>query len=293
MVLKGRSSMNKIAFVADSTISMPKEYVDQHNIHIAPNIMIWSGQEYRDGVDITLSDFFSRLKNEKELPTTAAVAPHTYKELFSSLLEDGFDICGVFISASMSNNFLAAQQAKELLGAENIIVIDSKTAGMSAGWPMILAARAAEKGASLAECADIIRDGLANSGFIGTVDSLEHLQRSGRIGQAQSYIGSILNLKPLLEIANGQFIPAGRVRTRKKSLQQLAAITAERVNGRRPVYLAVGHFNAENDAQVLLELLREQIEMDEAIIMEPSPNVGLHFGTGALAVQFIAGVSAT
>jgi len=162
---------------------------------------------------------------------------------------------------------------------------------MSAGWPMILAARAAEKGASLAECADIIRDGLANTGFIGTVDSLEHLQRSGRIGQVQRYIGSLLNVKPLLELVDGQFVPAGRARTRNKSLLQLAEITMERVNGRSPIYLAVGHFDAVDDAQTLLELLKERLMIDEAIIMEPSPNVALHFGAGALCIQFMAGIS--
>jgi DegV family protein with EDD domain len=283
--------MNKIAFVADSTISMPKDYVNQHHIHIAPNIMIWSGKEYRDGVDITLSEFYSRLETEKELPTTAAVAPYAYKELFSNLLKDGFDICGVFISARMSNNYSAAQQAKELLDAENIILIDSQTAGMAAGWPLILAARAADQGVSLVECTAIIREGLANTGFIGTVDSLEHLQRSGRIGLAQSYIGSLLDVKPLLELAGGQFAPAGRARTRKKSILKLVEMTVERVNGRMPLYLAVMHANVADDAQTLLGLLQEQLEIDEFIIGEPSPNVTFHLGVGALGVNFMAGVS--
>lgn len=282
--------MNKIAFVTDSVTSMPAEYVQRYGIHVMPNTLIWSGKEYRDGVDITPSEFFARLKTSDELPTTAAVTPKAYIELFTSLLNDGFDICGVFMSSTMSRTCVAAQEAKETLGADNIEVLDSNTMGMAAGWPLILAARAAERGASLAECTALAREGLANIGFIMTVDSLEHMHRSGRISWGQKYMGSILNIKPLIEMVDGQLIPIGRVRTRRKALQEITRLTVDRVNGRSPVHLSIGHNDAADDAQTLLDMIQRNIKLDEFIIGEGSPNSAVHSGPGALIVQFVAGV---
>ena len=157
--------MHKIAFVTDSTCSMPAEYAQRYNIHIEPNTMIWSGEEYRDGVEITPPEFFARLKKDKELPTTAAIAPYTFKELFTSLLEKGSDVLGIFASARASRTCIAALEAKELIGADNLTVLDSNTMGMAVGWPLILAARAAEKGASLEECTALAREEVGNSLF--------------------------------------------------------------------------------------------------------------------------------
>ena len=283
--------MNKIAFVTDSTTSLPAEYVQAYDIHVVPNILIWSGKEYRDGVDITPVEFYPRLRTAREYPTTAAVAPNTFRELFAKLLNDGFDICGVFMSTTKSRTCLAAQQAKEMLGAGNIVVIDSQTGGMAAGWPLIRAARAAGTGATLDECAAIVHEGLAQTGFIGTVDNLEYLQRSGRIGPAQRYVGSLLKMKPLLEMIDGQFVPAGRVRTRHKSLVQLAEMSVARIDSRSPLYLAILHGNALDDAQSLQSMLQERLQIDESVISDISPNLAVHFGPGALGVQFMAGVS--
>ena len=282
--------MNKIAFVADSVASIPAEYVQRYNIHVVPNIVIWSGKEYRDGVDITSSELFARLKTDKEFPTTAAVGPEIYKEVFSNLLSDGFDILGVFQSSTMTRTFHSAQTAKEMLGADNITVLDSQTMGMAVGWPLIHAARASEKGASLAECAALANEGLINTNVVATVDSLEHMQRSGRIGWAQRYMGALLNVKPVMEAVDGQIVPLGRVRTRRKALVQLAEMTVARVRGRSPLHLSILHNEATDDAQTLLDMIQEELELDEFFIGEGSPIVGVVFGPGAIGTFFMAGV---
>ena len=282
--------MKKIAFVTDSVAGIPEEYVQRYNIHVVPNIVIWSGKEYRDDVDITPSELFARLESDKELPTTAAVGPDTYKEVFANLLADGFDILGIFQSSTMTRTFSSAQTAKELLGADNITVLDSRRVGMSVGWPLILTARAAEKGASLAECTALANEGLENTDMIGALDSLEYLQRSGRIGLAQRYVGSMLNLKPLLEVVDGQAVPAGRVRTRRKALEQLAEMTITRINGRSPLHLSILHMDAADDAQTLLALIQEKLELVESFIGEGSPIMSILLGPGAIGTFFMAGI---
>lgn len=284
--------MNKIAFVTDSMTHLPAEYVEKYAIHVVPNALIWSEKAYQDGVDITTPEFFERLKTSKEFPTTAAVSPYAFKEVFEKLLAGGFDVFGVFTSSTMSRTCTAAQEAKEMLGADNITVLDSNTMSMAAGWPLIRAARAAEKGAAMEECEALAREGLAHSGFLGILDSMEHMQRSGRIGLGQMYMGSLLNVKPMIEVVEGQLVPAGKVRTRRKSLAQLAETTAARVNGRSPVYLSILHGTTPEDAQTVLDMIQEDIELAETFIGKFSPNGAVHVGPGALGVQFMAGVPA-
>lgn len=283
--------MNKIAFVTDSLTSMPAEYVQKYHIHVVPNILVWSGEEFRDGVDITPPEFWTRLRTAREFPTTAAVAPHAFKELFENLLAKDFDILGVFTSSTMSRTCLSAQETKEMLGADNLTVLDSYTMGMAVGWPLIIAARAAEKGASLADCTALAREALPNTDLVSFVDSLEHLQRSGRLGSTQRFLGSLLNVKPILKISGGQPVLAGRVRTRRKALVQLVEETVDMVNTRSPLYLSILHYDNPDDAQTLLTMLQEQLKLDEFFIGEGSANTAVHLGPGALSVQFMVGVS--
>ena len=283
--------MNKIAFVTDSVACLPAEHVQRYNIRVVPNIVIWSGKEYRDGVDITPSEVFVRLKTDKDFPTTAAVGPDVYERVFKELLADGFDILGISVSSKMSGTFHSAKQAKQTLGADNITVLDSNNMFMAEGWPLILAARAAEKGASLEECAAIAREGLANVGVVATVDSLEHAQRSGRIKSLQMYIGSLLNVKPMFEVIDGRVEPVGRVRTRQKSLVELVEMTAARVAGRSPLHLSVLHNDSEEEAQALMSMLQERLKLDESFVAEGSPIVAILTGPGSIAVSFMSGAS--
>jgi len=195
------------------------------------------------------------------------------------------------MSTTFSRTYLSAQDAKDMLGADNITVLDSRTSGMAVGWPLILAARAANKGASLEECTALVREGLALTSSFGTLDSLEHLQRSRRIGLAQMYMGSLLNVKPIIESIDGHLVPVVRVRTRHKALAELVERAVDRVNGRSPLYLSILHYDALDDAQTLLAMLQDQLEIDEFFIGEGSANTAVHSGPGALIVQFMAGVS--
>src|SRR5437867_2522422 len=107
--------MSKVAFVTDSTSSLPSHYVEQYGIRVVPNWLMWSGKEYRDGIDIQPADFYRRLKTARELPTTAAVAPEVFKSVFEELLAEGFDIVGVFPSGKLSRIVQSAQQAMQML----------------------------------------------------------------------------------------------------------------------------------------------------------------------------------
>ena len=282
--------MAKVALVIDSTTYLPEEYLQTYSIHVVPMTIIWSGEELRDGVDIQPKEFYTRLKTAKEMPSTSQPSPLAVKEVFEELLAKGYDILGIFISHKLSGTFASAEQARVMLPNENIEVVDSLTGSMGAGWAILKAARAAAAGASLAKCKEIALNALDNIGILLTVDTLEFLYRGGRIGSAQRFLGTALNFKPVLEVANGEFLGLERVRTRRRALNRLVELLEERIRDRSPVHLAAVHANAQAVAKELLEMAGSRIKAVETTIAEVSPAVGVHLGPGTVGLAFMAGV---
>lgn len=282
--------MSKVALVTDSVTYLPKEFLDQYTIRVVPEVLIWAGQELRDGIDIQPKEFYTRLQTARELPTTSQPSPKAVKDVFDKLLVEGYDILGIFLSSKFSGTYSSAEQAKAMLPNKNIEVIDSLTGSMGAGWPILSAARAAEKGANLAECKAIAKKALDHVGILLMLDTLEFLHRGGRIGGAQRFLGNALNLKPILEVVEGSFIGLERVRTRQKALKRLVELLVERIGGRVPVHLAVLHANAPELVDQLRDEADARVHPVETILADVSPAVGVHLGPGTVGFAFMAGI---
>lgn len=283
--------MKKVSVITDSTAFLPKEYLDQYDIPMAPAMILWSGETLLDGVDIQPAEFYSRLSSARELPTTSQATPSIMKAIFEEKLEKGFDILAIYISQKLSGTYGSGVQAKEMVGADNIALIDSGSGAMGAGWLVLLAARAAEAGASLEECKALVENARENVGILLMVDTLEFLHRGGRIGGATRFLGTALKLKPILEVKDGAFEGLERVRTQRKALDRLVDLTIERIAGRSPVRLAVLHANAPQVAAELLEKMTRKIQCIETMMSEVSPGVGVHLGPGTVGAAFLAGVN--
>lgn len=282
--------MAKVGIVIDSTAYIPKDIMDQYPITVAPAVVIWSGEEFHDGVDIQPSEFYARLESAEEMPTTSQPSPAAVKEAFEKMLGKGYDVLGMFVSEKLSGTLASARQAKDMLPDANIEIVDTRSTSMGAGWQIIAAARAAEREAGLAECKAIAENLLANTGLVFMVDTLEFLRRGGRMGGAQAFIGTALKYKPILELQDGAIEPVERVRTHKKAVNRLISFVEERIDGREPVYLAAMHANAADEARRVLDMAVERINPVETIISDLSPAVGTHTGPGTLAMAFMAGV---
>jgi DegV family protein with EDD domain len=161
---------------------------------------------------------------------------------------------------------------------------------MGTGWPILEAAKAANAGKSLKEVADIARKARDNSGVLLLVDTLEFLHRGGRIGGAQRFLGTALNLKPILEVVDGVIEPVERVRTKSKAIARLVEVMEERIAGRSPVRVATIHANALEEAKQLKALVDELIKPAESVITDVSPSVGTHTGPGTLGLAYMAGI---
>ncbi len=283
---------NKVAVVTDSTAYLPEEYLKQFNITITPLSVIWGDDIYRDGVDIQPVEFYSRLATSKVMPTTSQVTPGAMQETFQSLLDQGNDVLGIFVSSRISGTFESAVHACEMIprAGNRIALVDSLWTTMALGWPVLTAARAAQAGESLSECQKVAKHACDNSGVLFVVETLEFLRRGGRIGGAQALLGTALNLKPILEMRNGRIEALERIRTKHKAMERAVEIVAGRIKGQSPIRVAATHANSEADARSLLESAQAAINPIETICAPLSPVVGTHAGPGTVALNYMSGI---
>lgn len=280
--------MSKIAIVTDSTSFIPPDLIKKHNITMIPQVLIWGEQTYQDGVDIQPSEFYTKLKSAKSMPSTSQVSPATMQGTFQPLVDQGFEVVGLFVSSRLSGTMQSAIQAKELMGAAGakVSIVDSYATSMSLGLIVLAAARAAEGGASLIDTIAVADKAKNNSGLFFAVDTLEFLHRGGRIGGAQRFIGSALNLKPILALKEGKVEGVERIRSKSKAHDRVLELIAEQVAGKSNIRLATLHANAGEDAKALLDRAAQQLNPVETIFAEVSPVVGTHTGPGTVGLAY-------
>jgi DegV family protein with EDD domain len=284
--------MPKIAIVTDSTAYIPSDLIQKYDLTVTPQVLIWGEETFRDGVDIQPDEFYARLKTTKVMPTTSQVTPITMKTTFESLIEKGYDVLGIFLSAKLSGTIQSAVQAMEMMGAagEKVTYVDSNTTAMAMGFQVLAAARAVEDGANLEDAVALAEKAREHTGVYFAVDTLEFLHRGGRIGGAQRFLGTALNMKPVLAVIDGRVEAVERIRTKGKALERVLELVMEQTKGKTPVHLATLHASAEEEAQTLLEKASKEMSAIESILTTVSPVVGTHAGPGTVGLAYMAGM---
>jgi DegV family protein with EDD domain len=285
--------MSPVAVITDSTAYLPHELIKQFNITITPLSIIWGEDNYQDGVDIQPDVFYKRLAVSKDMPTTSQVTILSMKSAFEKLLDQGYDVLGIFISSKFSGTVQSAIQGREMLpqAAGKIAIIDSLSTTMAMGWPVLTTARAAQAGENLLACQKVAENARDHSGVLFVVETLEFLHRGGRIGGAQAWFGTILNIKPVLEMRDGQIESVEKIRTKTRALDRILELAGERIAGRAPVRVATVHANAEAEALSLLDAARTRLNPIETYCCPLSPVVGSHAGPGTVALNYMAGIA--
>jgi DegV family protein with EDD domain len=279
--------MSKVAIVTDSSTNIPAEIVKEHDLHIVPLTVIWGDENYYDGVDITTSEFYNRLEKAKVMPSTSQPSVADFEVLFRSLHEKGHEILAILISEDLSGTISSATQAKKLLPEAKIEIVNSKSIAMALGFPVLKTAKAARGGASLAECKRIAEEACPKTGVIFVVETLEFLHRGGRIGGAKRFVGTLLNVKPILALEDGKVESLDSVRTDKKALARLIELIEERTKGKKNVRLATLHGNNPDTAKSILEEASKKINPVETVFSEVSPVVGTHTGPGVVGLAYL------
>jgi len=284
--------MAKTAVVTDSTAYIPVDLCQKLNITVVPLAVIWGEETFLDGVTMKPADFYARLANSKVMPTTSQASPDAMHKAFSSVLEKGYDVMGVFISEKLSGTLDSARQAREELASakDRIALFDSETTAMALGFQAMALARAAAQGASLQDCLKLAAEVRPNTGVFFAVETLEFLHRGGRIGGAQRLLGSALNMKPIITIKDGKVDAAGTVRTSNKAQAKVIELVAERCAGKSKIRLATLQANAEAPAKAVLEQATAQLHAIESVLSAVSPAIGTHTGPGTVGLAYCTGV---
>lgn len=284
--------MSRVTIVTDSTAYLPESAVEQYGITVLPLSIIWEGASYRDGVDIQPNDFYRRLKEARELPTTSQVTAPAFESAFTGILQRGDCVLAVLVSSKLSGTYESAVQAREALPSahDKIAVIDSRLTTVAMAMPVLMAARAAQAGESLAACTALVERACNQSGVLFVVETLEFMRRGGRIGGAAAFLGTALNIKPLLGMRDGQIEAVQKIRTKRAALERMIDLTVERVGDRKPVHLATSHADAEAEAMGLLEAASARLHPVETFCRPLSPVIGAHVGPGTVALAYMVGM---
>jgi DegV family protein with EDD domain len=254
----------------------------KYGITIVPLRVNFGTETLRDGVDISKNGFLTRLAASKIFPTTSQPPAGDFLTLYQQFRAEGHDVLAVVLSNKLSGTWLSANTAKQQLSDDHIAVFD--TFNVAAGEAMILieAAKLANAGKTIAEMLprlEVMRDRMK---LYFVLDTLEYLAKGGRVGNAQAFIGSVLQMKPILEIRNGLVEGAERIRTKAKAQARLRTLIAESMQGRSRAQICVLYTGVPDSAIEFANELKQQYHLVECPVYSMSPAVSAHTGPGAL-----------
>lgn len=272
-----------IRVVTDSACDLPPPLVDALGIEIIPLTIRFGAEEFVDQVELSAAEFWDRVARFDGLPETAAPSPGAFEQCYRHLMERGATgIVCINLSSHLSGTMQSAQVAAAAVAAEcPVQVIDSQSASMGQGNLCLTAARRAADGDSLESIVAEVVDRRDRTKLYATLDTLEHIRKSGRIGNARALLGSMLAIKPVIEIREGIVEEVQKVRTRSKALRALA----DKAGEFKIEHLAVLHGNAP-DLEELLDLLDPIFPRDEIITGVVGPVIGTHAGPRVIGVSF-------
>jgi DegV family protein with EDD domain len=278
--------MAGIRVVTDSACDLPDDVVAEHQVTIVPLSIRFGDTELVDRRDLTTEEFWARCATSPVLPETAAPSPGAFAAAFRALADEGAEgvVC-INLSSRLSATIQAAQAAtKEVAAALPVQVLDSKTVSLGQGIQVLAAARMAAQGKSMEDVVGAVGDLVARTRLIATLDTLENLKKGGRIGGAQAFLGSMLSIKPVIQVIDGVVEQESRQRTRSRSLKYLA----DRVAAAGAVEsVSVMHAQAP-DLSEFLDLLGAVTPRDKILVGQVGAVIGTHAGLGAIGCAFLA-----
>ncbi len=277
--------MSKVRIVTDSTADLPAEILEKYQIEVVPLNIHIDNEVYKENVEISSDEFFVKLPLAKALPRSSQPSPADFIGVYKSVLDQADSIISIHISENLSGPLGAASIAARSLEGADITIVNSQHVSMGLGLIVLEAAKAAAAGADKEEILRVIDDAKENVRVIFVVDTLEYLEKNGRIGKAQAFLGSILSIKPVLGVQGGFIVPVEKMRGSKKALKRLVEIARDQVPGSR-IRAALVHGAAPEKVDFVLENLRSVFDEVEVIRASVGPIVGLHAGPGVMGFMY-------
>ena len=279
--------MGNIQIIIDSMVDMPKDILDKYNIIVMPLTIIFGDEEYKDGVDLTYTQFYEKLSQSKDLPKTAQITPSAFIDVFEKVLGEGKEILCINGSSKASGTFQSAVVAKGSFENDKIEVFDTMALSFGAGIFVYEAAKMAAEGQDLKEIVRHLDTMKGHVDHIFTVDTLEYLKKGGRLDPMKATIATMLNIKPILTVVDGLVEPLDKVRGSKKVIGKMIDLAKKRGKTFEDKVVGISHAGSRD----MLDLLKEQVMKDlkpkEVMVTEIGCTIGTHAGPGTLAIFYV------
>jgi len=272
--------------VADTTCGLPRELLEERCIPLVPQIVTFGEESYHDDQELDTATFLSKLKASATLPKTAAPEPSFYYSIFEEAGKQGESVVVVAPTSKASGTVRSAETAAQDFPGVDIRVVDTQTVSCNLGSMVLVADDMARTGKSADEIVAKLNDMIPRGRLYFVVDTLEYLARGGRIGGAKKLLAELLEIKPILQVKDGQIEPFEQQRTKKRALARLVETVAESCKGGDGAHLCVLQVTAEQEAQMLVEQLKSRVPVSHIPIYELPPAIIVHAGPRAMGVGF-------
>ncbi len=272
-----------VSIVTDSTCDISRENVERFNISVVPAYVLFGEESYRQGIDINPTQFYARLQSSPQLPSTSQPTPGDFTERFEALVAAGYQVVCITVARQLSGTYNSALQAASQFEDGAVTVVDAGTASVGHMLQVIAAAEdAATPDATAESVAEAARVRSGNGYGYAMVDTLEYLQKGGRIGKAQAFMGSLLKVKPILRVADGEVLPVDRPRNLRRGLQRLEELVREAGSASK---LAVAYTTDAAPAEDMRNRLADLASPENTYTVQIGSAIGTHVGPGAIAVS--------
>lgn len=272
--------------VADTTCGLPRDMLAQRGIPLVPQVVMFGEESFHDDKDLDTALFLQKLKASKSLPKTAAPEPPLYYPIFEEAKKKGESVVIVAPTSKASGTVRSAQVAAQEFPDVDIRVVDSQTISCNLASLVLVADNMAKDGKSADEIVATLEEMIPRGRIYFLVDTLEYLAKGGRIGGAKRLVAELLEIKPILQIKNGQVEPFEQQRTKKRALARLVEVAVENCKGGESAHLCVLQVEAEVEAQALVAELKSKIDVPHIPIYELPPAIVVHAGPRAMGIGF-------
>lgn len=276
-----------IRIVTDSTADLPPKYVREYGIGVVPLNVHFGDEVFKDGVDIWSDEFYHRLKNEPILPSTSQPSPGEFLKVYQKIAAPGDTIISIHLSSEFSGTIGSAKIAADMAEGFAVIPVDSRSATMGLGWMVLQAARLAGTGASVSRIMETLEEIRQKMVVHFTVTSLEYLHRTGRIGKAGVYLGSLLNIKPLLTLNDGMIVPFEKIRGNIQKIADRMIDDLKSRFGDHPLLISIVQGESDEIATVLEKTAKQRLHIKELIPAVAGPIIGAHTGPSVSGIVTI------
>lgn len=277
--------------VVDGGVDLPAGLANAYGLHVVPLMVHFGNEVYRSGVDITAKEFYHRLRERGEFPTTSQPSAGEYHAAYLKAAEAGLPVVSIHVSSGLSGSINSARTAREMLPGLDITLVDTKTLSGEMAMQVLVAAEMAGRGEPVSEIVAILMGIFGRSNLFFTIDKLDYLRKGGRIGRVAGAVGSLLGIRPIVTVdkSNGTYIPAGKARSFRRAIDEIGEKMIADVGEGNDVSVMIMEGDCPAEVARLKEMLEGRLNVVWYHHLHANPSLGAHIGPDAVGIAYYPG----